>query len=200
MKKAILAGAVCLASMAAQAISFKWGVDGNYTYFGTGNKTGGITLTLVYLGKSGSTYSINDFTVANPAATATSGTSTGTSQTTPPMLAGMFNAATYTAPAGAQIGSSASDVMTAGESTFGLVLTYNDGTDTWINIANGTYTVPAGSTDITTGLTHNFTVNWAKNDAGTPLTAGGGWTTVPEPGVACMALLGLGMLIKRRRA
>ena len=34
------------------------------------------------------------------------------------------------------------------------------------------------------------------------LTAGSGWTAaaVPEPGIACMALLGIGMMIKRRRA
>ena len=56
MKKLITFATILLVANAAQAISFNWGIDGGSTYFGTGNKLGGITATLVYLGELTDTY------------------------------------------------------------------------------------------------------------------------------------------------
>ena len=208
MKKLLTFATILLVAHAAQGISFKWGVDGGVTYVGSGNKVGGITATLVYLGEGASAaYSIGDWVVNNPTpSTAGGGTVTATSLSTPPVKAGSFTTRTYTLQEGAQVGASVTDIMTAGSSTFGLFLTYTDSENvTWYNVSSQTYTIPAGSSDITTGLTTNFAFDWKQNERGVALTSGGGWaaaaaTPIPEPSTAALALAGLAMLIKRRKA
>ena len=202
MKKLLTFATILLVVHSAQAISFKWGVDGGNTYFGANNKIGGITATLVYLGEGVTSYSISDGEVKNSTPPTTEGgTVTSTSLTTPPVKVGSLGVKTYTLQEGAQIGSSAAEVMTAGSSTFGLFLTYTDSDNvTWYNVASDVYTIPSGSTDISTGLEKNFSFDWKKNDEGTQLTSGGGWTQVPEPSTAMLALAGLALLLKRRKA
>lgn len=209
MKKLLTFATVLLVAQATQAISFNWGVDGGYTYVGAGNKVGGITATLVYLGEGASAaYSIGDWIVNNPTPqTSASGVVTGTSQTsTVPAVNGRFAAKKFDLPANAQVGTTATDVLTAGSSTFGLFLTYTDSNDvTWYNVSSQTYTIPSGSSDITTGLSQNFAFNWTQNERGVALTSGGGWaaaaaTPIPEPSTAALALAGLAMLLKRRKA
>ena len=39
-----------------------------------------------------------------------------------------------------------------------------------------------------------------KNDSATTVTPGGGWAAVPEPSTAALALAGLALLLKRRKA
>ena len=207
MKKLITFATILLVAGTAQAISFTWGVTGGFTYVGANNKVGGITATLVYLGEvvNGETpsYLISSQTVQNETArTSGDGVATSTSQTsTVAALNGKTSTVKYALPAGQQVGPSETDLLTAGSSTFGLYLTYTD-TDnvTWYNVSSSTYTIPAGSSDITTGLSTTFAFDWKKNDEGTRLTSGGGWTQVPEPSTAMLALAGLALLLKRRRA
>ena len=86
--------------------------------------------------------------------------------------------------------------------TFGLVLSYNDGEKTYWNISSSVNafsglvaedpTVPAS--DWTA-----FSASGSKNTSSS-LSTSSGWTAVPEPSTAMLALAGLALLIKRRRA
>ena len=65
--------------------------------------------------------------------------------------------------------------------------------------------VYSGSTTVGSAFTAAFTVtDMSQQGSATIYATGSSSTTgilqVPEPGVACMALLGIGMMIKRRRA
>lgn len=88
--------------------------------------------------------------------------------------------------------------------TFGLVLSYNDGTKTWWNISsslNAFSGIVADDPTAPLGEWNDFKVASAKNEANGTLSSSSGWTAaVPEPGTAALALLGVGMLLKRRRA
>ena len=136
------------------------------------------------------------------ALTSSEGVATASStESTVPALNGKFNAKKFALSSGEQVGPSDTDVLTAGSSTFGLYLSYTDEDGIiWQNVSSATYTIPEGTKDITTGLSTTFAFDWKKNDEGTRLTSGGGWTQVPEPSTAMLALAGLTLLLKRRKA
>ena len=91
--------------------------------------------------------------------------------------------------------------------TFAVLLKYTGASDgkTYWNLSSALVTMTGmddGTGDNPPSDAANTTsaFSFAKGTDGT-LTAGGGWVAaVPEPGIACMALLGIGMMIKRRRA
>ncbi len=93
--------------------------------------------------------------------------------------------------------------------TFAVLLKYTGASDgkTYWNLSSGLLTMVgmddgSGDTPPNDANAVSAAFSFAKGTDGT-LTAGGGWVAaaaVPEPGIACMALLGIGMMIKRRRA
>ena len=86
---------------------------------------------------------------------------------------------------------------------YSVLLTYVDKDNTtWYQISSSTYTVPTTADELTTGLTSTFAFSSTKNQvsSGSSVSAGSGWVAVPEPSTAMLALAGLALLIKRRRA
>ena len=84
---------------------------------------------------------------------------------------------------------------------FGMLLHYNDGSKDWYNLSTAVYTMANGVADPPTNPDKaNFTFSYSTAGETGKLSAGGGWTAVPEPSTAALALAGLALLIKRRRA
>ena len=87
---------------------------------------------------------------------------------------------------------------------YALLLSYTNEGKTFYNLGSATYTVAGMDEDGSTALADykpaasTFSYG-TKSDSG-PVTAGGGWVAVPEPSTAMLALAGLALLIKRRRA
>ena len=83
---------------------------------------------------------------------------------------------------------------------FGFVLSYVSEGKTYYNIASDTYTL-SGIVDESSSLTTaTATFNYGTKGQSSTISSGTGWTTVPEPSTAMLALAGLALLIKRRRA
>ena len=85
---------------------------------------------------------------------------------------------------------------------FALVISYAapDGKKYW-NLSETINTL-AGISDETSSPTEfsNFAVNSSSSSTPGKMSGGSGWTAVPEPSTAMLALAGLALLIKRRRA
>lgn len=189
MKKLMALAIALLLSGSASAVSFTW-QSGNTTTLRVQFGSGTYVAATAYLVNLNSGWSISEYTIGN---TVLDTTTAGTT--------GRFSKA-YAA--------SIENGEAAPGDVFGVYLTYTTKDDstgenvTWVNIMNYTYTLPSGADDTTTINAQNFgtSANYNVLDRGSALTAGGGWTSaapIPEPGTAAMALLGLGLLIRRRR-
>ncbi len=193
MKNAITLLAVLLMT-SAQAASFQWKITG-VAFDGT-TLAGNATAYLVFLGDSSdvsSLYSI-DYTAPGTItpATSVSDKTTGTGRTA--------GAVTMTYNDAANGGVDGSKVAIG--NYFGAYLVYNDGTDTWYNFTTSAQSITADATGAFEAKTFSFDYSTQ-----TTITADGqtpsGWTkinVVPEPSTAMLALAGLALLIKRRRA
>ena len=186
-----------MVAMSAFSASFQWGTGSTVSAFGsTEFKTAGNvgTMNLVYLsdGKTSSLFTVDGdtLTAATPNASAN------------PATSGM-------ASKKGKVSAKFDNKLVANGNVFGAYFTYNDGTDTWYNFSSTTYTVTGLNLGTETLDDAVFAFDFATKTeaAASDVNVGGGWykvvassPAVPEPGTAALALLGVGMLLKRRKA
>ncbi len=195
MKKTLTALLAVGLISSASAISLSWTATG--IAFGAGNtlkSDNKLTAYLVYLGNNGSlaaSYSEADLTSMISDASSTEGRSvSGT--TSRGLVATSYNM-------------TAEDPTVFNGDVYTILLTYSSEGKTYYNLAAKTYTVDGianetstlGQYNTVTAANQNYTVNSAPASS---VSAGGGWTAVPEPSTAALALAGLALLLKRRKA
>lgn len=197
MKK-LIAMLVAVLAASTQAASFNWGTGTVKASFdGTAFTTADYTVTayLVYLadGDTSSMFTV-DYT-APGAINAVVGNATAKPATTGSnankgKVKGKFD-----------------DALVANGNTFGMYLKYTDASGvSWFNFSSDTYTVSGLSTGgevlDDAVYTFNFDSKTEIKNSSQTVSAGGGWHSiaVPEPSTAALALAGLALLIKRRRA
>lgn len=87
--------------------------------------------------------------------------------------------------------------------TFAILLSYASGGKTYYNLSATTYTIENVTAENSTVQAYSLAAtdfNYSTKSESSTVKAGGGWTAVPEPSTAMLALAGLALLIKRRRA
>ena len=184
MKKLISTFALMFAmTMTASAVSIAWSSTAvAFGDSGTLKKDGGVTAYLVYL-ESGSfgTYTITDTFTAASVGTVVSKDEDGTNM-------GGLSTGTFQFDYGS---------YNDGDK-FGLVLSYvSEGKKYW-NISENVQAL--------SGITSEIATPTAWNDGtyggsvSTSATSRNSWVAVPEPSTAALALAGLALLIKRRKA
>ena len=196
MKKFMTFALVAAFAAGAQAATITWGLGSDIYLMENGNFNSatiayessltpetGSYLALVYVGQGQDSFSIGDITQDSVIATSAYAIDTDGSSYAdwdPYQVTTQVSASTYAD------GASFSVVWyDAGAGAFDYVYSIDDG-----SALNSATTI----NDMTRGSDTIF-VAGDTNDYGGVLNV-----TVPEPGIAAMALIGLGMMIKRRRA
>ena len=194
MKTKLLAFALfAVLSGSASAVSFAWSSATAIKYDGSNLKNASdVTGYLIFLGNGGnfeSPYSIGEDSVS--AVVSAIGTQVDTKSTTSAMSK-ISKSYSFSYEAGDQ---NNGDVFT-------MLLVYTGANDgkTYYNLSSSTYTL-TGMADDTSGVENaNFAFSYDTASSSGSLASGGGWTAVPEPSTAALALAGLALLLKRRKA
>lgn len=188
MKKLLTITAIGLIAAQASAVSIAWNATG--VAFGAGNtlkSDTGLTASLFYLGNSGSlasSYTADDIASLDVVSSATGTTAKGA-------ISGTYTLPDYSTSANGDV--------------YGLLLSYASEGTTYYNISSITYTVEGLNGNDNVSLS-SWTVKAADQDysikdgTASSVSSGGGWTAVPEPSTAALALAGLALLLKRRKA
>ena len=194
MKKLITLMVAILLVSTASAAQINWGIQGQVKFDNALVGNEGATFTLVYL-TDASKWSSAAVDVAS-GNNSQFATSVATKKTNAGSMS-MQNASPWIFTwAGDGEGTDIKSKVVANPSIFAmLVTTVQDGqTYYW---ASDTYTV-TDSGDYWSGTSQTFTMNVTPADA--MGTNGDKWTAVPEPSTAALALAGLALLLKRRKA
>ena len=197
MKKATLIALFCFAATAAQAVTWTWSASG-VKFDGTTLKSStAVTGYLIYLGTSSFA---DSYTV----------TKTSTADSIASTIGTKVDSVNKTSAVG----------KLTGEWTFDYGTTYNNGDNfavllqyvaedkTYFNLSSAVITLSGGNdadaatqTPATDPSNSAASFSFATAGEKNSLSKGGGWTVaVPEPSTAMLALAGLALLIKRRRA
>ena len=190
MKKTLLALALVAGfATTASALSFNWTTSAALKFNDTALKSStDVTGYLVYLasGSLETSYALSDDSTASSVASSI-GTLVSTQNKTTALSKingkASFDYGTY----------NNGDV-------FAMLLVYTNGSDTYYNLSSTTYTLSGISDETSTPENATFTFSNATVGESSSLTAGSGWTAVPEPSTAALALAGLALLLKRRKA
>ena len=196
MKK-LLSLLVVAVAASAHAVSFTWGTS-KATFNGITLSSSGNTATayLVYLGAD------NAFSFGDDV----SGTLANITDSS------VGDAQTRTTGSAAAKGTANGQYTQNGNQgySYGVVLKYDKDGTTYYNISSDIFTVPAGTADNATGLSTSFNFSFADGGEVEKLSSsiiGDGWFSiksptpdVPEPATGALALAGVALLFKRRRA
>lgn len=184
MKKYLTLGLAFALASVASAVTMNWGAS-NITFEGTKLKNDAtVTGYLIALDSLSSTYTLTDSFTAND-------------------VGSVLDSKNKTSAVSKITNDWSIDTTNySNGDTFAVLLKYTGASDgkTYWNLTSGLVTMSGMSTDPPTDAADTTSAFSFAKATGNTLTAGGGWTAVPEPSIACMALLGIGMMLKRRRA
>ena len=185
MKKTFLTiAALAMMATSASALSFQWATN-ILKFDGTNLKSdNAVSAYLVYLGSGVSTLKDSYAFDSLPTAVGTQvDAKDGTAATSKVSQKFTFDFGTY-----------------ENGDSFALVAKYTKNGETYWNVSETVYTLTGIADETSSPDAANFTFNNSTATPAASVTTGGGWTAVPEPSTAALALAGLALLLKRRKA
>ena len=194
MKKTLTMLATCF-SIVANAATINWGATS--LYYGTNKTTGNDTVGyLVYLGEFDKPEDVSYASIDMEALVS--------QQKNYSAVADYKAPGTTTASKGKinkSVGSTAllnniGDAIVDGSTYFGTVYVYTSGDETFC-LTGGTHLYDTAHYDVAASEEFSWQTDAVPSNSD---SSSQGWKAVPEPSVAIMGLLGLGMLLKRRKA
>ena len=208
MKK-LIAILMAGSTLTASAISFTWSPTAQVKFgdsLVSDLNPATYTAYLVYLGTDGAWGSTTITKTALTLDSESGDLATGDSKESSAGLTGIraANNSKFTGNFNYALGANTSTghTVAAGDS-FGVYLQYTDSDGkVWFNVSESVYTIDSQATDITTLPAASFAFGNGKTQvaSGSSVSSGSGWVAVPEPSTAMLALAGLALLLKRRRA